>query len=217
MVRPARYWRGFAGEHWWPLGFDEQYTGVIFTPLAIVLASIFVTFPFVARSLIPLMESQGTDEELAALSLGAGGLADVLARHAARTSSGACSTASSSAPPARSASSARCRSSPATSTPTTPCPCASRALWNDYDTQAAFTVASLLASLAVVTLVLKSILDWKTRDEVQDRSQGVGRGSGEPNLYSAGTPRRSAATEDPMIRSSPRKPPRDARPNAPER
>ena len=44
----------------------ERYAGVIFTPLAIALASIFVTFPFVARALIPLMESQGTDEETAA-------------------------------------------------------------------------------------------------------------------------------------------------------
>ena len=51
----------------------ESFTGIIFTPLAIVLASIFVTFPFVARSLIPLMEAQGSDEEVAALSLGASG------------------------------------------------------------------------------------------------------------------------------------------------
>lgn len=65
-------WQGFAG-HGWPFAFTRTYSGVIFTPLAIVLATIFVTFPFVARSLIPLMDVQGSEEELAALSLGASG------------------------------------------------------------------------------------------------------------------------------------------------
>jgi sulfate transport system permease protein len=50
------HWHGFA-QDWWPLAFTRSFTGIIFTPLAIVLASIFVTFPFVARSLIPLMEA----------------------------------------------------------------------------------------------------------------------------------------------------------------
>lgn len=63
------HWRGF-GENWWPFSFTREFTGVIFTRMAIALASIFVTFPFVARSLIPLMETQESDEELAALSLG---------------------------------------------------------------------------------------------------------------------------------------------------
>ncbi len=49
-------------------------------------------------------------------------------------------------------------------------------LWQGYDNQAAFTVASLLALIAFVTLILKSILDWKTRDEMRDRSAGVRAG-----------------------------------------
>ena len=59
----------------------------------IVLATLFVTFPFVARELIPLMEAQGTDEEEAAASLGAERLADLLPRHAAEHQVGRCSTA----------------------------------------------------------------------------------------------------------------------------
>ena len=70
---PAPTWRGFAG-HLWPIGVDwSSYTGIIFTPAGMVLATMFVTFPFVARTLIPLMQSQGPDQELAALTLGARG------------------------------------------------------------------------------------------------------------------------------------------------
>ena len=87
------YWRGFSESHWWPLGASEWREGVIFTPLAIVLASVFVTFPFVARSLIPLMETQGVEAEQAALTLGGERLVHVPAGDAARTSSGDCSTA----------------------------------------------------------------------------------------------------------------------------
>jgi sulfate transport system permease protein len=167
-------WRGFSSEHWWPLGWTS-YTGVIFTPLAIVLASVFVTFPFVARALIPLMESQGTDEEMAALSLGASGWRTfwrvtlpnikwgllygvILCTARAVGEFGAVSVVS------------------GNTESNDTMPLRVEALWQAYDNQAAFTVASLLASIAVVTLVLKSILDWKTRDEAQDRSQGVRAG-----------------------------------------
>ncbi len=167
-------WRGFSGEHWWPLAWTS-YTGVIFTPLAIVLASVFVTFPFVARALIPLMESQGTDEEMAALSLGASGWRTfwrvtlpnikwgllygvILCTARAVGEFGAVSVVS------------------GNTESNDTMPLRVEALWQAYDNQAAFTVASLLASIAVVTLVLKSILDWKTRDEAQDRSQGVRAG-----------------------------------------
>ncbi len=57
---------------------------ILFAVPGIVLATIFVTFPFVARALIPLMQEQGTQEEEAAISLGASGLADLLPRHAAQ-------------------------------------------------------------------------------------------------------------------------------------
>jgi sulfate transport system permease protein len=167
-------WRGVSAEHWWPFT-TTQYTGIIFTPLAITLASIFVTFPFVARALIPLMETQGTDEELAALSLGASGWRTfwrvtlpnikwgllygvILCTARAIGEFGAVSVVSGSTESNETM------------------PLRVEALWQGYDNQAAFTVASLLASIAVVTLVLKSILDWKTRDELRDRSEGVAAG-----------------------------------------
>ena len=137
-----------------------------------MLASIFVTFPFVARALIPLMVAQGTDEETAALSLGAGGWKTfwrvtlpnikwgllygvVLCTARAVGEFGAVSVVSGHVDV------------------NDTMPLRIEKLWQDADTQAAFTVASLMALLAVVTLVLKSILDWKTRAEMRDRSQGV--------------------------------------------
>ena len=70
---PSFSWRGFSG-HVWPIAYSTTpWTGIIFTPLAMVIATVFITFPFVARNLIPLMEAQGADEELAAATLGAGG------------------------------------------------------------------------------------------------------------------------------------------------
>jgi sulfate transport system permease protein len=169
------YWRGFGDGHWWPLGFAEHYTGIIFTPLAIVLASVFVTFPFVARALIPLMVSQGNDEETAALTLGAGGWKTfwrvtlpnikwgllygvVLCTARAIGEFGAVSVVSGHIDV------------------NDTMPLRIEKLWQDADTQAAFTLASLMTLLAVVTLVLKSILDWKTRGEMGDRSQGVAAG-----------------------------------------
>jgi sulfate transport system permease protein len=151
-------WHGFdAG---WPLGFARWNTGIIFTPLAIALASIFVTFPFIARAVIPLMQSQGSDEELAALSLGAGGWRTfrtvtlpnirwallygvILCTARAFGEFGAVSVVSG--------------NTDANDT----MPLRIEKLWNEYDNQAAFTVASLLALLAMVTLVVKAIIDLR--------------------------------------------------------
>ncbi|WP_131194414.1 sulfate ABC transporter permease [Lichenihabitans psoromatis] len=152
-------WQGFAG-HVWPLTFSRSYEGVIFTPLAIALASIFVTFPFVARAVIPLMQTQGSDEELAALSLGASGwrifrtvtlpnirwallYGIILCTARAFGEFGAVSVVSGNVD----------------SNDTMPLRI--EKLWNEYDNQAAFTVASLLALLAVVTLVIKTVIDIK--------------------------------------------------------
>jgi sulfate transport system permease protein len=160
------YWKGFSSGRW-PLGFGEWQTGVIFTPLATVLASVFVTFPFVARSLIPLMESQGTDAEQAAISLGAGGFKTfwrvtlpnikwgliygvILCTARAMGEFGAVSVVSGHLD--------------ANDT----MPLRVEKLWNEYNTQAAFTVASLLALLAVVTLVLKTVAEWKARRDLED-------------------------------------------------
>jgi sulfate/thiosulfate transport system permease protein len=151
-------WRGFGAG--WPLGFSEWNAGIIFTPLGIVLASVFVTFPFVARSIIPLMESQGSDEETAALSLGAGGWRTfrtvtlpnirwallygvILCTARAFGEFGAVSVVSG--------------NTDANDT----MPLRIEKLWNEYDNQAAFTVASLLALLALVTLVLKTVIDLR--------------------------------------------------------
>ncbi len=87
---------------------------IIFALPGIVLATVFVTFPFVARELIPLMRERGTQDEEAALTLGASGCATFFPRHAPEREVGACSTAFCCAMRARWASSARCLSSRAT-------------------------------------------------------------------------------------------------------
>ena len=154
------HWRGFA-QDWWPLAFTRSFTGIIFTPFAIVLASIFVTFPFVARSLIPLMEAQGSDEEVAALSLGASGWRTfrkvtlpnvkwallygvILCTARVFGEFGAVSVVS----------------GHIDSNDTMPLRV--EKLWNEYNNQAAFSVASLLAFLAIVTLVVQTIVERQT-------------------------------------------------------
>lgn len=154
------HWRGFAQE-WWPLEFSRSFTGIIFTPFAIALASIFVTFPFVARSLIPLMETQGSDEEVAALSLGASGWRTfrkvtlpnvkwallygvILCTARVFGEFGAVSVVS------------------GHTDSNDTMPLRIEKLWNEYNNQAAFSVASLLAFLAVVTLVVQAIVERQT-------------------------------------------------------
>jgi len=134
---------------------------IIFAVPGIVLATIFVTFPFVARELIPLMQAQGRDDEEAALSLGAGGLQTffrvtlpnirwgllygvLLCNARAMGEFGAVSVVS-----------GHLRGLPNTM------PLHVEILYNEYNFVAAFAVASLLAMLALVTLVLKSILEWR--------------------------------------------------------
>jgi sulfate/thiosulfate transport system permease protein len=153
-------WQGFDG-HWWPFTFARSYSGVIFTPLAIVMASIFVTFPFVARSLIPLMDVQGSEEELAALSLGASGwrtfrtvtLANI--KWALLYGTILCTARTFGEFGAVSVVSAHIDSNDTM-------PLRIEKLWNEYNTQAAFTVATLLAGLAVLTLIIKTAVEWKT-------------------------------------------------------
>jgi sulfate transport system permease protein len=136
---------------------------VIFAVSGIVLATIFITFPFVARELIPLMHAQGTEEELAALSLGASGWQTfwrvtlpnikwgllygvVLCNARAMGEFGAVSVVS-----------GHIRGQ------TNTMPLHVEILYNEYNFVAAFAVASLLALLALVTLALKTLLEWKTR------------------------------------------------------
>lgn len=142
----------------WLIAHDVQ---IVFALPGIVLATIFVTFPFVARELVPLMERQGTGDEEAALSLGAGGwqvfrrvtlpnirwglLYGVLLCNArAMGEFGAVSVVS-----------GHIRGL------TNTMPLHVEILYNDYNFVAAFAVASLLAGLALVTLVLKAVLEWR--------------------------------------------------------
>jgi sulfate transport system permease protein len=139
---------------------------IIFALPGIVLATLFVTFPFVARELIPHMQALGGSEEEAALMLGASGwrtflhvslpnvkwslLYGVLLCNArAMGEFGAVSVVS-----------GRIRGVTAT------LPLQVEILYNEYNSAAAFAVASLLAMLALVTLVLKSILEWRFADSI---------------------------------------------------
>src|SRR5262249_25355277 len=139
---------------------------IIFAVPGLVLATMFVTFPFVARELIPLMQEQGKSEEEAALALGATGwqtffrvtlpnvkwalLYGVLLCNArAMGEFGAVSVVS-----------GHIRGM------TTTMPLQVEILYNDYDFVGAFAVASLLAGLALVTLALKSFLEWRYGAEI---------------------------------------------------
>jgi sulfate transport system permease protein len=147
----------------WLMAHDIK---IIFAVPGIVLATIFVTFPFVARELIPLMQEQGTEEEEAALSLGAGGwqtfwrvtlpnvkwglLYGVLLCNArAMGEFGAVAVVS-----------GHIRGL------TDTMPLHVEILYNEYNFVAAFAVASLLALLALVTLAGKSLLEWRYRAEL---------------------------------------------------
>ena len=142
----------------WLVANDIQ---VIFAVPGLVLATIFVTFPFVARELIPLMEEQGNEEEEAAISLGASGLATfwrvtlpnirwgllygvLLCNARAMGEFGAVSVVS-----------GHIRGE------TNTMPLYVEILYNEYNFVAAFAVASLLALLALVTLILKKAIEWR--------------------------------------------------------
>jgi sulfate transport system permease protein len=156
----------FGAQGWFGPWLRDHDIQIIFAVPGLVLATIFVTFPFVARELIPLMQAQGTEEEEAALVLGASGwqvfrrvtlpnvkwalLYGVLLCNArAMGEFGAVSVVS-----------GRIRGE------TTTMPLHVEILYNEYNWVAAFAVASLLALLALVTLVLKSVLEWRFGDEI---------------------------------------------------
>jgi len=139
---------------------------IIFAVPGIVLATVFVTFPFVARELIPIMEEQGTREEEAAVSLGASGLQTffrvtlpnvkwallygvLLCNARAMGEFGAVSVVS-----------GHVRGK------TNTMPLQVEILYNEYAYGAAFAVASLLALLALVTLAVKTFLEWRYSGEI---------------------------------------------------
>src|SRR3569623_1300162 len=132
---------------------------ILFATPAIVLATTFVTFPFVARELIPLMQEQGTQEEEAALSLGASGLSTVFRVSVPNIKWGIlygvllCNARAMGEFGAVSVVSGHIRGE------TNTMPLLVENLYNEYQLAAAFSVASLLALLALVTLVAKTILE----------------------------------------------------------
>jgi sulfate transport system permease protein len=159
----------FGAQGWFGPWLRAAGVEVIFAVPGIVLATVFVTFPFVARELIPLMAEQGTEDEEAALSLGASGwqtfrrvtlpnvrwglLYGVLLCNArAMSEFGAVSVVS-----------GHIRGL------TNTMPLHVEILYNEYNFSAAFAVASLLALLALVTLVLKSLLEWRFGAELAAR------------------------------------------------
>ena len=151
----------FGLQGWFGSTLLDHDIKVIFAIPGIVLATIFVTFPFVARELIPLMQAQGKDEEEAGLVLGATGwqilwritlpnvkwgllYGVILTNARAMGEFGAVSVVS-----------GHIRGL------TNTMPLHVEILYNEYNYAAAFAVASLLALLALVTLVLKSFVEWK--------------------------------------------------------
>jgi sulfate/thiosulfate transport system permease protein len=143
---------------------DDWQFKIIFAVPGIVLATIFVTFPFIARELIPLMQEQGTAEEEAALTLGASGWRTFLTvtlpnvRWALLYGVLLCNARAMGEFGAVSVVSGHIRGL------TNTMPLHVEILYNEYNFVAAFAVASLLAGLALVTLGAKSVLEWRYGD-----------------------------------------------------
>ncbi|MDD2852144.1 MAG: sulfate ABC transporter permease subunit CysW [Desulfuromonadaceae bacterium] len=141
---------------------------VVFAVPGIILATIFVTFPFVARELIPLMEAQGKEEEEAALVLGASGLQTFFLVTLPKIKWGIiygvilCNARAMGEFGAVSVVSGHIRGM------TNTVPLHVEILYNEYNYTAAFAVASLLAFLALVTLVVKTIAEWKVRQALEN-------------------------------------------------
>jgi len=160
---------------WFGPWLVEHNIKIIFAIPGIVLATIFVTFPFIARELIPLMQSQGTEEEQAALVLGAGGWRTffkitlpnikwgllygvILCNARAIGEFGAVSVVS-----------GHIRGQ------TNTVPLHIEILYNEYNFVGAFAVASLLTMLAFLTLAIKSFIEWKSAENLQECSDGSNR------------------------------------------
>ena len=161
----------FGAQGWLGPWLGAHHFKIVFAVPGIVLATIFVTFPFIARELIPLMQSQGRDEEEAAVTLGASGLKTfwrvtlpnvkwallygvILCNARAMGEFGAVSVVS-----------GHIRGE------TNTMPLHVEILYNEYQFAAAFAVASLLALLALVTLALKTYVEWQTERNATPESE----------------------------------------------
>ncbi|MGE8630504.1 sulfate ABC transporter permease subunit CysW [Achromobacter denitrificans] len=163
----------FGSQGWFGGWLQEHDIKIVYAVPGIVLASLFVTFPFVARELIPLMQAQGSEEEQAALTLGASGwqifwrvtlpnikwgllYGAILCNARAMGEFGAVSVVS-----------GQIRGLTNTMTLHV------EILYNEYQYSAAFAVASLLALLALVTLVAKNVVEWRNARLQQAADQPV--------------------------------------------
>jgi len=157
----------FGAQGWFGPWLAAHDIKIIFAVPGIVLATVFVTFPFIARELIPLMQAQGSDEEQAAIVLGATGWQTfwrvtlpnikwgllygvILCNARAMGEFGAVSVVS-----------GHIRGQ------TNTIPLHVEVLYNEYQSVAAFACASLLAILALVTLVIKSVIEWRHEREMK--------------------------------------------------
>ncbi len=157
----------FGAQGWFGPWLDAHGIKIIFAVPGIVLATVFVTFPFIARELIPLMQAQGSEEEQAAIVLGATGWQTfwrvtlpnikwgllygvILCNARAMGEFGAVSVVS-----------GHIRGQ------TNTMPLHVEVLYNEYQSVAAFAVASLLALLAVLTLIVKSVIEWRHERELR--------------------------------------------------
>jgi sulfate transport system permease protein len=153
----------FGAQGWFGAWLQAHDIKILFAVPGIVLATIFVTFPFVARELIPLMQAQGNDEEESAIVLGASGWQTfwrvtlpnvkwglfygvILCNARAMGEFGAVSVVS-----------GKIRGL------TNTMPLHVEILYNEFNSVAAFAMASLLAVLALATLVLKNLIEWRAR------------------------------------------------------
>jgi len=146
---------------------SEHDVQIIFAVPGLVIATMFVTFPFVARELIPLMEEQGTEEEEAAIMLGANGWRTFFSVTLPNIKWGLlygvllCNARAMGEFGAVSVVSGHIRGV------TNTIPLHVEILYNEYNFVAAFAVASILTLLAVVTLLLKSLIEFKFADEIK--------------------------------------------------
>ena len=151
----------FGAQGWIGPWLAERDIQIIFAVPGIVLATMFITFPFVARELIPLMQGQGRDDEEAALSLGATGFQTFFRVTIPNIRWGLlygvllCNARAIGEFGAVSVVSGHIRGE------TNTMPLHVEILYNEYDYVAAFAVAALLALLALVTLALKTLVEWR--------------------------------------------------------
>jgi sulfate transport system permease protein len=157
----------FGAQGWFGPWLADHGIKIVFAVPGIVLATIFMTVPFVARELIPLMQAQGRDEEEAALVLGASGWQTFLRVTLPTVKWGLlygvilCNARAMGEFGAVSVVSGHIRGE------TNTMPLHVEILYNEYSFAAAFAVASLLALLALVTLLVKTIVEWRTGREHQ--------------------------------------------------